>query len=66
VSASSYFSPRLSPMTTVLAGSARPRQTFFVAGVVSRVVSVHFCSGMVRSVGATYLASATMTAKAPK
>jgi hypothetical protein len=30
------------------------------------VVSVRFYSGMVRSVGATFLASATMTAKAPK
>jgi hypothetical protein len=35
-------------MTTVLAGS-RPRQTFFFDGMASRVVSVRFCSGMVRS-----------------
>jgi hypothetical protein len=27
---------------------------------------VRFCSGMVRSVGATFLASATMTADVPK
>jgi hypothetical protein len=48
VSVSSYFSSRLSPMTTVLARSARPRQTFFVAGVASRTVSVRFCSRMAR------------------
>jgi hypothetical protein len=31
----------------------------------SRAVSVRFCSGMVRSVGATFLALATMTTEAP-
>jgi hypothetical protein len=36
-------------MTTVLAGSARPRQTFFVDGMASRAVSVCFYSEMVRS-----------------
>jgi hypothetical protein len=51
VSASSYFYLRLSSMITILAGSARPRQTFFVAGVASRAVSLLFCSGMARSVG---------------
>jgi hypothetical protein len=44
VSASSYFSLRLSPMTTVFSGLARPRQNFFVVGMASRVVSVRFCS----------------------
>jgi hypothetical protein len=53
-------------MTIVLAGLARPRQTFFVAGVASRVVLVPFCSEMVRSVGVTFLASSTMTAEVPK
>jgi hypothetical protein len=33
--------------------------------VASRAVSVRFCSGMVRSVGATFLAFATMTAETP-
>jgi hypothetical protein len=36
-------------MTTVLAGSARPRQTFFVDGMALRAVSVRFYSGTVRS-----------------
>jgi hypothetical protein len=40
VSASSYFSLRLSLMTTVYSGSESPRQTFFVAGMASRAVSV--------------------------
>jgi hypothetical protein len=53
-------------MTTILFGSARPRQTFFVVGVASRAVSVRFYSGMVRSDGSTFLASAPMTTKAPK
>jgi hypothetical protein len=66
VSASSYSSPWLSPMIAVLAGSARPRQTFFVVGAASRAVSVRFYSEMVRSIGATFLASATMTAEASK
>jgi hypothetical protein len=48
------------------AGSARLRQTFFFAGEASRAVSVRFFSGMVMSVGATFLAPATMTADAPK
>jgi hypothetical protein len=51
-------------MTTVSSGSARPRQTFFVTGVALRAVSVRFCSGMVRSVRATYAALATMTTEA--
>jgi hypothetical protein len=44
-------------MTTVLAGLARPRQTFFVAGVAPWAVSVRFYSGMVRSDVSTFLAS---------
>jgi hypothetical protein len=56
----------LSPMITILDGSARPRQTFFVADAASRAVMVRFYCGMVRSVGATFLASVTMTAKEPK
>jgi hypothetical protein len=48
-------------MTTVFAGSTRPRQTFLVVGIASRVVSMRFYSGMVRSVEATFLSSATMT-----
>jgi hypothetical protein len=36
-------------MTTVLVGSARPRQIFFVDGVASRAFSVLFCSGTVGS-----------------
>jgi hypothetical protein len=66
VSASSYFYPRSSSMTTVLAGSARLRQTFFVDGVASRAVSVCFYSRTVRSDGSTFLAYAIMRAKAPK
>jgi hypothetical protein len=53
-------------MTTVLAGSARLRQTFFVDGVASRAVSVCFYSRTVRSDGSTFLAYAIMRAKAPK
>jgi hypothetical protein len=34
--------------------------------VASRAVSVLFCSRMARLVGATFLASATMTVEAPK
>jgi hypothetical protein len=34
--------------------------------VASRAVLVDFCSGMVRTVGATFLASATMIAEASK
>jgi hypothetical protein len=66
VSASSYFSLRLSLMITILAESARPRQTFFVCGAASRAVSVRFCYGMARSVQATFLASAAMTDEASK
>jgi hypothetical protein len=64
VSASSYFSLRLSPITTIFSGSARPRQAFFFAGMALRVVSVRFYSEMVRSLGATFAASATMTVEA--
>jgi hypothetical protein len=35
-------------------------------GVASKAVSVRFCFGVVRSVGATFLASATMTAETSK
>jgi hypothetical protein len=49
-------------MTTILVGSARLRQTFFVTGVASKAISMRFYSGMVRSDGSTFLASATMTA----
>jgi hypothetical protein len=34
--------------------------------MASRAVSVRFCSETVRSDGSTFLASATMTAEAPK
>jgi hypothetical protein len=34
--------------------------------MVSRAVSARFCSGTVRSDWSTFLASATMTAEAPK
>jgi hypothetical protein len=64
MSVSSYFSPRLSPMTAVFSGSARPRQTFFIVGVALRVVSVRFYSRMVRLLGATFVASVTITAEA--
>jgi tRNA A37 threonylcarbamoyladenosine synthetase subunit TsaC/SUA5/YrdC len=64
VSMSSYFSLRLSPITIVFSGSARPRQTFVVADVALRVVSMHFYSKMVRSLGATLVASTIMTAEA--
>jgi O-acetyl-ADP-ribose deacetylase (regulator of RNase III) len=63
VSASSYLSPRLSPMTTVFSGLGRPRQTLFVDGMASRVVSVRYCYGTVRSLGATFVASAAITAE---
>jgi hypothetical protein len=53
-------------MITILAESARPRQTFFVCGAASRAVSVRFCYGMARSVQATFLASAAMTDEASK
>jgi hypothetical protein len=44
-------------MTIVFSRLARSRQTFFVASVASRAVSVRFYSGMVRSLGATFAAS---------
>jgi hypothetical protein len=65
VSVSSYFSPRLSPMTTLFSRSGRPRRTLFVDGVAFRAVSVRCCSGMVRSLGATFAASMTRPTEAP-
>jgi hypothetical protein len=38
-------------MVTSLVASGRPRQDFFTAGLVSRAVDVHFCSGTSKEVG---------------
>jgi hypothetical protein len=50
VSANSYLGSRLAPMTTFLDASGMLRKTFFTAGLGSKDVLVHFCSGTSRVV----------------